>query len=224
MKKVAITALYAILPIIFLCSCQKNTDPVVQELAPTLQVTTTPQGVLPYGSNVTISWTTTNATKLKIDDLYQTQVVSGSITFEKVCSNVHYTVKATNVSLSTQKEIEVLVGDWTTSKFGLTSYYPWKRSVVRYTRDGVVLSSHDDSNTDIFYYHKNGDLITNFLTFIEKWSISEDGNFMTRGGTTKRFSVTKTDLIFYQETTYNDLPALFENVYVHASDIPTDKK
>jgi len=210
-------------------SCDKDPPPVVpEELKPTLEVSQTPTGVLPYGSKITISWTTQNAKSIKINDVTQSGVISGSATFERICSNVLYKVKATNISLSTEKEIEVNIGDWTTSKFGLISYYPWtpKEFRIILAKDSSIVYREEptaEEKTRIFYYHKNGDLTNNYLTTTGQWSISDDGKNLIRGGVSKSFSVSKDELSTYQETTWDGKPAYFLNVFKHASDTPTDK-
>lgn len=209
--------------------CEKPKPPVVpEELKPTLEVSKIPTGVLPYGSDVKISWTTTNATTLKINEISQANAVSGTATFKKVCSEVLYTIKATNIYLSTQREIEVHVGDWTTSTFGLVSYYPWTFKEFRtiLIKDGSIVYREEPTTEEKakrFYYHKNGDLVTNFLTYTGKWLISDDGKYITIGKTTEKFSVSTSELVLYQETTWDGQPAYFLNVFEHASTIPTDK-
>ena len=233
MKKVIPFVLAALLMVLAI-SCEKEPiPPAPQELKPTLEVFKIPDGEVPYGSKITIFWKTKNVKSLKFNGILQPQsaIDSGSITFERVCSDALYTVKATNISLSTEKEIEVHVGDWTTSKFGLVSYYPWtfKQFRIILAKDSSVVYREeptDEEKAKVFWYHKNGELVTNFAT-TRKWSISEDGKNMTRGNITESFSVNGSDdnseLSFYQETTWYGEKAYFLNVFKHASTIPTDK-
>ncbi len=209
--------------VLLINSCQKN--PVPQELEPTLEVSINPTGVIPYGSKVTISWTTANVRILKINDIPQIGVASGSTVFERVCSDVLYKVKATNVSLSTEKNLEVHVGDWTTSKFGLVSYYPWKKKEYRILRlDGTLDHKFDPDPremTEVFYYHKDGKKTYKENSGIDEWEVVNEKLRLNKEYF--NFKVSDVELSIFQETTYAGEPAIFESVYEHASTTPTDK-
>jgi len=207
-------------------SCDKDPLPVVpEELKPTLEVSTTPQGVLPYGKEFILRWKTTNANTFKINGISQYPVSEGLIAL-RLFKDTIFEMQAINVFLSAKADKEVHVGDWTTSEFGLVSYYPWKIKEYRIAKDEVIVYREDptiEEKSRRFYYHKNGDLITNYLATPGKWSISDDGKYITRDGQTKRFKVTGTELILYQETTWNGQPAYALTVLEHASTTPTDK-
>ncbi|NCU28487.1 MAG: hypothetical protein EOM85_02340 [Candidatus Moranbacteria bacterium] len=227
MKKVIPFVLAALLMVLAI-SCQKEpVPPAPQELKPTLEVFKIPDGEVPYGSKITIFWKTKNVKSLKFNGILQPQsaIDSGSITFERVCSDALYTIKATNISLSTEKEIEVHVGDWTTSKFGLVSYYPWKKKEYRILRlDGTLDHKFDPDPremTEVFYYHKDGKKTYKENSGIDEWEVANEKLRLNKEYF--NFKVSDVELSIFQETTYAGEPAIFESVYEHASTTPTDK-
>ena len=84
-----VSMLVLLLGALVIQSCEKEPPPVVPELKPTLEVSATPQGVLPYGSKITISWTTVNANTLKINDIPQAgdKIIKGQLLFYVLASD-----------------------------------------------------------------------------------------------------------------------------------------
>lgn len=120
-------------------SCEKpNTPDKPEELKPTLEVTTSPDGVLPYGKEFTLSWKTTNTKNLLINNKQHFPVEAGSLKL-KLFKDTTFVVTALNIVLWTKEDKEVKVGDWTTSKLGLISHSYWQKTAVRAYRDGILL-------------------------------------------------------------------------------------
>ncbi len=192
---------------------------------PKVEMSVTPSGILPYGTVCTISWSSSDAKMVTLNS--KTVGPTGS-TADRLFKDTVYTLTATNEYLSAKSEKEVKVRDWTSSSYGLVSYYPWKfkeLQVILQSNNAIVFKDEipEVDKEKRFYYHKNGDLVTNFLSYTAKWSISDDGKYMMRKGDWEKFTVDQKELIFYQEITWSGQPAYFLNIFEHASNTPTDK-
>ena len=120
-------------------SCEKpNTPDKPEELKPTLEVTTSPDGVLPYGKEFTLSWKTTNTKNLLINNKQHFPVEAGSLKL-KLFKDTTFVVTALNIVLWNKEDKKVIVGDWTTSKLGLISHSYWQKTAIRAYRDGILL-------------------------------------------------------------------------------------
>lgn len=207
------------------CSCEKipKPDPPVI-LQPKVEMTVSPTGILPYGTICNVSWTSTNGKSITINNKSVGPV--GSVA-DKLYKDTLYTIVVINENLSAKAEREIKVGDWTTSKFGQVSFYPWRYKEFRKTRDGVILSQWLPSvqeKEEIVFYYKSGDRkISTYPNNVEKWSINEDGTEIILNGEKLKCSISTAEMSIYQNTTYGGLPAIFECIYEHASNIPTDK-
>jgi hypothetical protein len=216
-----------------LVSCEKIPlpPPVVEpeELAPTLELAVTPKGIIPYGEErVVLGWTTTNATQVIVNDQRQVAVKSGTHTIpERIFKDTTFHVQAINVKKMTKKSITIPVGDWTTSTFGLVSYYPWKYKAQRISRDGVVLADFwldEEELSWIIYYHRDGrkTFSPNLSSGTSQWYLKDDSTIVVNG-TDLKFQVNQEEMIIYPyEVIYGGEPAWLELVFEHASDVPTD--
>ena len=142
------------------------------------------------------------------------------------CSCLH-SVTATNVDLSTEVGKEVHVGDWTTSTFGLVSYYPWRYKEFRVSSlDGKILVTSPATETEkswVIYYHKDGrkTFSPNLSSSTYYWDIQNDSTIMYNG-TTRKLQVNQEEMIISYEIIFEGEPAWFDMVFEHASDTPTD--
>lgn len=104
--------------------CEKKpiiVPPVV--LQPTVELTISPTGILNYGDNCTISWTSTNANGgVFLNN--QSVGTSGGIT-KKLFRDTTFILRGVNGTLTATNQKDVKVGDWTTSKLGLITHGPW---------------------------------------------------------------------------------------------------
>jgi len=205
--------------------CEKNpkvVPPVV--LQPTVELTITPTGTLNYGDNCTITWISTNANGgVWLNN--QNLGISGAIT-KKLFRDTTFILRGVNGSLTATNQKDVTVGNWTTSKYGMTSYYPWKTKALRITKNGIVLSNiplSDEEKQKIIFFHKNGTRTYSWTTVIDTWEISPDGTKIILNNWPYDFFVSDSEMTIYQNTDYNGQQALFETVCEHASNIPTDK-
>lgn len=168
-------------------SCVKPDPPVgPEELKPTLEVSTTPAGVLPYGKEFTIEWMTTNTKNLLINNKLHFPIEKGSLKI-RLFKDTIFEIRALNISLSAKVDKEVKVGDWTTSRLGLISHPYWQKTAVRAYRDGVLLrdfplNQYEKDEMLIF------DISGRFLVYRygEKigdapWSLSYDENILSMG-------------------------------------------
>jgi len=220
----------------FFPGCKKESPPpeVKQELEPKVELTVTPEGVIPYGGSVDIRWTADNNTNKVV------LVVNGIVKETRYGSNSRQvafyvdhlfkdaliSVVATNVDLSTEVEKEVHVGDWTTSAFGLVSYYPWRYKEFRVSSvNGVIMSTiylTEEELSWIMYYHRDGRYTVSNLSKVQYWSIPNNDSTIVVNGTSFKLKVNQEEMIISYEVTYNGQPAWFDMVLVHASDTPTD--
>ncbi|NLD67162.1 MAG: hypothetical protein GX648_11425, partial [Crenarchaeota archaeon] len=174
-----------------LVSCEKvPTPPVVEpELMPKLELSVTPQGEIPYGEVATLKWKTINALRVFVNDERQENYKEGNKGTGKLFKNTKFVVRATNVKLSTEETMEIEVGDWTTSTFGLVSYYPWRYKTQRLrSLDGKILGYlylDEEELSWVDYYHKDGTITySNHPGLKIPWSLPDD-NSITRNGTTR---------------------------------------
>ncbi|MGB4626585.1 MAG: hypothetical protein WBI36_02095 [Erysipelotrichaceae bacterium] len=218
----------------FIVGCCKEPPPVPPvvppvELEPQVQLTVTPEGVIPYGEEkVVISWTTENANHILINGERQPSAKSGTFTIlPRLFKDTTFNVKAINVKKVVEKDLTLNVGDWTTSTFGLVSYYPWKYKEFRLSSlDGEVLVIIPPSEIErswVFYYHKNGKLTfsPNLSNETESWSLVDD-NTIIKNNTTRKLQVSQKEMIISYQMTYKGQLIWVDLVHEHASDIPTD--
>jgi hypothetical protein len=142
-----------------LLGCVKPDPPVgPEELKPTLEVSTTPAGVLPYGSEFTLSWATTNTRTLLINNKQHYPIDAGSLKI-RLFKDTIFEVRALNIVLSAKFDKEVKVGDWTTSKLGLLTHGTWYLTSIKFYQDNiplldVILTEID--KTDQYLYSVDG--------------------------------------------------------------------
>lgn len=210
-------------------SCEKIPPPVVvePELMPQLELTVTPKGIIPYGEkNVVLGWTTTNATQVRVNDQRQTAVKTGTYTItNRLFKDTTFYVKAINIKEVAEKEVTIPVGDWTTSTFGLVSYYPWRYKAMRITSlDGIILDywiPDPEVLSWIIYYHTNGTVSYSHTAEIVPWFVPNDGTIIING-TTRKLQVNQEQMVVSYQTTYNGELIWFDMVFEHASNTPTD--
>lgn len=219
----------------FIVGCCKEPPPVPPvvppvELEPQVQLTVTPEGVIPYGEEkVVISWTTENANQILINGERQPSAKSGTFTIlPRLFKDTTFNVKAINVKKVVEKDLTLNVGDWTTSTFGLVSYYPWRYKEHGFSSlDGEILERWGlpaEVKSWIFYYHKDGraTFSPNLSSVTEYWSLPNDST-MIKNGTALKLQVTQNEMVIsYKETNTGELTWL-DMVFEHASDIPTDR-
>lgn len=127
----------------------KKTDPPSPppESIPTLSVTVSPDGDLPYGKEITISWTATNTNSITINGKHQISPSNGSLKLQ-LFRDTTFQIIARNVTQTAKVDKSIKVGDWTTSKLGLITHAPWYMTANKRYRDGVLLVSYDLSEVD----------------------------------------------------------------------------
>ena len=231
MKKHFLTLITALLLIaggLLVCGCEKEPPPpeVEPELQPTLELSVTPEGEIPYGDVATLEWKTTNAFRLFINDERQDNYKEGNKGTGKLFKDTTYTVKAQRVTLFAQKSVTIEVGDWTTSTFGLVSYYPWRYdSLGRSSLDGKILNRWEvapELLSVITNFHRDGRYInSDYPTVVVYWSVP-DSNTIVINGSTNKLQVNQEQMIISYQSSYNGQPVWCDQIYKHASDTPTD--
>ena len=235
MKKHFLTLITALLLLaggLLVCGCEKEPPPpppvVDSELVPTLELSVTPEGVIPYGeASVVINFQTKDANQVLVNGVRKPSVKLGTHTIkEKLFKDTTLVVKAINIKKMVEKSVTIQVGDWTTSTFGLVSYYPWRYdSLGRSSLDGKVLKRwkvEPEISSWVDYYHKDGTITySNYPGVKIPWSLPDD-NSITRNGTTRKLQVNQEQMIISYQGTYSGEQVWFDMIYEHASDTPTD--
>jgi len=192
---------------------------------PWIKLTVEPSGiVLPYGDTCTVSWETANLSMVYLNgepvDTYRNKKVL------RLFADTKFTLTGKFGDYTFTEEQEVQVGDWTTSTFGLVSYYPWRYdSLGRSSLDGKVLKRwkvEPEISSWVDYYHKDGTITySNYPGSKIPWSLPDD-NSITRNGTTRKLQVNQEQMIISYQTIYDGETVWFDMIYEHASDTPTD--
>ena len=224
------TGIWLILGSLIIQSCCKKPlppppPPVEEEKDPTLEVFS-PEEEIPYGEkNIVLSWTATNAKSVYINGIKRSG--ESHTILERLFQDSTFIFKAVNVKKETEKEITLNVGDWTTSTFGMVSYYPWryKKMSISDMKDNVLAwwLPDEEERSWVFYYHKNG-VITfspNLSTGRELWLI-KDNSTLVKGPLELRLQVDEKEMILSYQTTWNGQDVWANMIFEHASDIPTD--
>jgi hypothetical protein len=205
-------------------SCEKpNTPDKPEELKPTLEVTTSPDGVLPYGKEFTLSWKTTNTKNLLINNKQHFPVEAGSLKL-KLFKDTTFVVTALNIVLWTKEDKKVIVGDWTTSKIGLITHSPWRFTANKRYRDGILIRDYiltEDEKNEIYTFFLDGKYtVYRYGVRIgsDDWSLSSDESSLSLGrnppwvGTIAHLSEKK--MVLTKVQPYADgLPCLAEATY-----------
>jgi len=232
MKKHFLTLITALLLIaggLLVCGCEKEPPPppeVEPELQPTLELSVTPEGEIPYGDVATLEWKTTNAFRLFINDERQDNYKEGNKGTGKLFKDTTYTVKAQRVTLFAQKSVTIEVGDWKTSKFGLVSKYPWRYdSLGRSSLDGKVLkrwSVTPEEKDVVYFYLREGILYSSKdPSRTNPWYILDE-NTIVINGSVQKLQVDDKQMIISHQTENNGEIVWLDQIYKHASDVPND--
>jgi len=175
-------------------------------LQPTITVTGNTNIV--YADNTTISWATTNATTVKVND--SIIATSGSLTLNQLVANKTLVFTVTNAANgTTTKTITVNVGDWKTSTLGLLTQGYWQLSSLKYYDLNDDLSSSDvltpEQTYRLFQYKLNGmESVTYDRTSWYTgghWSVS--GNIITEGSSGRTIYKLDENTLVLRETTTN---------------------
>jgi len=232
MKKHFLTLITALLLIaggLLVCGCEKEPPPppeVEPELQPTLELSVTPEGEIPYGDVATLEWKTTNAFRLFINDERQENYKEGNKGTGKLFKDTTYTVKAQRVTLFAQKSVTIEVGDWTTSTFGLVSYYPWRYDSLGVSSlDGRVLrrwSVTPEQKAVVYFYLKEGIMYSSKSpSWVNPWYILDENTIVINGSVQKLQVDDKQMILSYQTENHGEI-VWFDMIFEHASDTPTD--
>jgi len=210
--------------------CKEPLPPVIEpeELEPTLELSITPEGVIPYGEDgVVINFQTENANQVLVNGVRKPSVKSGTHTLnERIFKDTTLNVKAINIKKMVEKSVTIEVGDWTTSTFGLVSYYPWKYKALSVSSfEGEILDywiPDPELLSWVFYYHRDGKKTQTIdPNRTEPWYLKNDSTIVTNG-VARKLQVNQYEMVISYETRFNGEPAWFNMIFEHASDTPTD--
>lgn len=225
---ISISGLMFILGALIIQSCCKPPlpppPPVEEEKNPTLEVSF-PEEEIPYGEkDIVLSWTTTNAKSVYVNGIKRSG--KSHTILDRLFQDSTFVFRAVNVKKEVEEEITLNIGDWTTSTFGMVSYYPWrykKLSVSNMENKELAWWEVPQGQEDwIFYYHKNGVATFSDLPGVtELWSVKNDST-MVINGVERRLQVSEDEMILSYQTRWNGQDVWFNSILEHASDTPTD--
>ena len=209
--------------------CKVPVPPVVvvePELKPVIEFTATPSGVIPWGDTLEINVKTINSKSLWVNDQKQPSALESKIR-TGLYNDTIFVFKAKNITLSSEKELEVKVGHWTESVSGLLSYHYWNRVSLRVWRGDTLLAHFDfneDQKSNLYYFRPNGKIeIYNKdgkMLSSEWWSLDKDKKNILLGVNKEIFwfEVDENSLTMRNEDTYPDgLPCVVETIFTYCS-------
>ena len=192
---------------------------------PWIKLTVEPSGiVLPYGDTCTVSWEIANLSMVYLNgepvDTYRNKKVLRLFADTKFTLTGHFG----DYTFTDEKEVEV--GDWTTSTFGLVSYYPWKYKALSVSSfEGEILDywiPDPEPLSWVFYYHRDGKKTQTIdPNRTEPWYLKNDSTLVVNG-VARKLQVDQNEMVISYETRFYGEPAWFNMIFEHASDTPTD--
>ena len=235
MKKHFLTLITALLLLavgLLVCGCEKEPPPpppvVDSELVPTLELSVTPEGVIPYGEgSVVINFQTKDANQVLVNGVRKPSVKLGTHTIkEKLFKDTTLVVKAINIKKMVEKSVTIQVGDWTTSTFGLVSYYPWRKDSLGVSSlDGEILrrwSVTPVEKTVTYFFLREGTMYSSGnLNWVVSWYILDE-NTIVINGSVQKLQVDDKQMIISHQTENNGEIVWLDQIYKHASDVPND--
>ncbi|MCX6754609.1 MAG: hypothetical protein NTU81_02160 [Candidatus Nomurabacteria bacterium] len=189
----------------------EKTVNIGEEPTPTATLTISSQdAIVPYGHDVTLSWNTTNANTVTLNGVPVPAI--GSQTVVKLLANTTYVLRAVNITKDATSQKTVIVGDWTTSRFGLLTHAgqnwwfdkmeSWGNGIVAITYYATPNNGYDVylPNYTISNYSHNGQFLANST----QWELIENDTkirttFSTGSHVEVIVSLTQTDFIFREE-------------------------
>jgi hypothetical protein len=192
---------------------------------PWIKLTVEPSGiVLPYGDTCTVSWEIANLSMVYLNgepvDTYRNKKVL------RLFADTKFTLTGKFGDYTFTDEQEVQVGDWTTSTFGLVSYYPWRYDSLGVSSlDGEILRrwSVTPAEKDVVYFYlKEGILYSSEdPSRTNPWYISDENTIVINGSVRKLQVDDKQMIISYQIEDHGEI-VWFDMIFEHASDVPND--
>jgi len=191
-----------------------------EEKAPTITVTVTPSGIIPYHDTATISWTSTDATKVTIDSVEV--ALNGSQDFNNLIIGQNVVIEATNDTKTASETITIEVGDWTTSVYGMINHSYWRNTeayfVVHDPVNGESTHSVPLTPEDIaqqwfykddgkYYVYNPGDSIA---LGSSQWVLDDEDPtilILGEGSIFKIEEITPDSFIYTQDRTWGNLPS-----------------
>ncbi len=214
-----------------LVGCKKVPIPpivVEPELKPQIELTVTPNGVIPWGDTIMLEVKTSNAKYLWVNGEKQASALESALRVG-LYNDTIFVFKAKNITLVSEKELEVKVGHWSKSLLGLVASHGWKQISLKAWRGDTLLATFDlleEQKTNLCkfnpggkyeVYTKDGKLIGENVWFLDK-----DKKQIIIGKIVPEIldiiQVDENKLIVRKTTPYVDgLPCQLESVYMNPS-------
>ena len=212
--------------------CNKESPPIEEkvkpEAEPQIEHTVTPSGVIPWGDTLEINVKTLNAKNLWVNDQKQPSALESKIRVGLYTDTI-FVFKAKNITLSSEKELEIKVGHWSQSISGLVSSHPWRLDSLRAWRGDTLLASFnltEDDKKELYYflpdgrfewYNKDGKIRGK-----DVWCFNKNKTqiLFGRDHVIYEFKVSEDHLVIRVNSTYADgLPCVSELVFVFLSSL-----
>jgi len=193
--------------------------------SPYVKLTVDPSGtILPYGDTCMVTWETANVNPVYLNE-EKVKYLSGANIY-RLFASMKYTLTGKFGDYTFTDEQEVQVGDWTTSTFGLVSYYPWAiDSLGVSSLDGKILRrwSVTPAEKDVVcFYLKEGKMYSSdYPSWVVSWYILDENTIVINGSVQKLQVDDKQMIISYQTEDHGEI-VWFDMIFKHASDVPND--
>ena len=180
--------------------------------------------ILPYGDTCTVIWETANVNPVYLNHVQVKTPISGDA--YRLFADTKFTLTGHFGDYTFTDEQEVQVGDWTTSTFGLVSYYPWRYDSLGVSSlDGEILRRWSVTPVEkdvVYYYLKEGILYSSEdPSRTNPWYISDENTIVINGSVRKLQVDDKQMIISYQTENHGEI-VWFDMIFKHASDVPND--
>lgn len=222
MKRIAL--LFFLLITLWGCDKKTSVVPIVEQppviVQPKVELTISPSvEVLPYGSDVTVSWKGTNSqyclyNGIKVEN-------SGTETLKKLLKDTPVSVKSVNGNLTSDLVTKsVKVGDWTTSQIGLLTYGYFNLASSKVKQDGIVVFDSyltNEQKTDKYSFTIEGRSIIIDATGHEygnnEWKFVDETHIKI-GDFVYLTVLTKDQLVLTIIANFKGKPSVYEDSYI----------
>jgi len=193
--------------------------------SPYVKLTVEPSDtILPYGNTCMVTWETANVNPVYLNGEKVKYLSGGNI--YRLCADTKFTLTGHFGDYTFTDEQEVHVGDWTSSTFGLVSYFPWKyKSQTLSSLDGKLLATiglTEEEKSWVMYYHRDGTYTaSNHPGAVQSWYIPSDG-FISINNFISKLQVNQEEMTISYQITWNGQTVWANLIFEHASTTPTD--
>ncbi len=193
-------------------------DPPVVVVQPKMiELKISPEGEVPYGDTIRVSWVSENAEYCLING----KMAKSNNVFEvPLFKDTLFSLKAVRGSLvSVEMKKNIKVGDWKTSVYGIFTHEKWYEiSVKIYQGTEITTLIRDDVQKNIVYVFGSDGWMTGVTsggesTLRTEWSFRKNRTQILLGSQLNDITVSLEELILQKPITYNGGPAISEVIF-----------